>query len=111
MLADYNVSWFEEPLLPDALEDYVALWRAAPVPISGGEVFTRRQSFLPRIGWTAENHGIRMIPHGWNTAIGLAADLQLSAAFPKTDLVEFIGRSPSSANWPQRAGTSMFRAC
>lgn len=124
MLADYDVSWFEEPLLPDALEDYVALRRAGSVPISGGEVFTRRQSFLPwlergafdivqpdvtkvgglseqrRIGWMAQNHGIRMIPHGWNTAIGLAADLQLSAAFPNTDLVEFIGRSPFVSELP-----------
>ena len=118
MLADYDVSWFEEPLIPDALEDYVALRRAGSVPISGGEVFTRRQTFLPwlergafdivqpdvtkvgglseqrRIGWMAQNHGIRMIPHGWNTAIGLAADLQLSAAFPNTDFVEFIAGSP-----------------
>ena len=47
MLADYDVYWFEEPLSPDALEDYVQLRRAAPVPISGGEVLTRRQSFQP----------------------------------------------------------------
>ncbi|HET8522402.1 MAG TPA: enolase C-terminal domain-like protein, partial [Thermomicrobiales bacterium] len=43
-----------------------------------------------RIGWMAQEHGIRFIPHGWNTAIGLAADLQLSSAFPDTDLVEYI---------------------
>jgi hypothetical protein len=24
----------------------------------------------------AQENGIRLIPHGWNTAIGLAADLQ-----------------------------------
>ncbi len=30
----------------------------------------------------------------WNTALGLAADLQLASAFPDTDLVEFIGGSP-----------------
>ena len=40
MLAGYDVTWFEEPLKPDALADYVALRRAASVPISGGEVLT-----------------------------------------------------------------------
>jgi D-galactarolactone cycloisomerase len=118
MLADYDVTWFEEPLKPDALEDYVALRRAAPVPISGGEVLTRRQSFQPwlqarafdivqpdvtkvggmseerRIGWMAQENGIRFIPHGWNTAVGLAADLQLSSAFVDTEWVEYLTGSP-----------------
>jgi D-galactarolactone cycloisomerase len=118
MLAEYDVAWFEEPLVPDALDDYVSLRQQAPLPISGGEVLTRRQSFVPwleagafdivqpdvtkvggiseerRIGWMAQEHGIRFIPHGWNTAIGLAADLHLSSAFPATDLVEYIDGSP-----------------
>jgi len=118
MLAAYDVAWFEEPLAPDALRDYVALRRAAPLPISGGEVLTRRQSFQSwlqegafdivqpdvtkvggitesrRIAWMAEEHGVRFIPHGWNTAIGLAADLQLASALPGTDLVEYIAGSP-----------------
>lgn len=118
MLAEYDVYWFEEPLQPDALEDYVQLRRAAPLPISGGEVLTRRQSFQPwlhagafdivqpdvtkvggiseerRIAWMAQENGIRFIPHGWNTAIGLAADLQLASAFPATDMVEYITGSP-----------------
>jgi D-galactarolactone cycloisomerase len=113
MLAAYDVAWFEEPLKPDALEDYVALRRAAPVPIAGGEVLTRRQAYSPflragafdvvqpdvtkvggiseerRIGWMAEEYGVRFIPHGWNTAVGLAADLQLASAFAGTDLVEY----------------------
>src|SRR5262249_4306950 len=117
MLAAYDVGWFEEPLKPDALDDFVALRRAAPLPIAGGEVLTRRQSFQPwleagafdivqpdctkvgglsearRIGWMAEAHGVKLIPHGWNTAVGLAADLHLAAALPATDLVEYIGGS------------------
>jgi L-alanine-DL-glutamate epimerase-like enolase superfamily enzyme len=47
MLAEYDVAWFEEPLPPDNLRDYVLLRQAALVPIAGGEVFTRRQSFQP----------------------------------------------------------------
>jgi L-alanine-DL-glutamate epimerase-like enolase superfamily enzyme len=117
MLAAHDVAWFEEPLRPDALEDFVALRRAARVPIAGGEVLTRRQAFLPflsagafdivqpdvtkvgglseqrRIVWAAQDFGVRYVGHGWNTALGLAADLQLAAAFPGVDLVEYIGGS------------------
>jgi L-alanine-DL-glutamate epimerase-like enolase superfamily enzyme len=118
MLAEHDVAWFEEPLKPDALRDYVMLRQSAPVPIAGGEVLTRRQSFQPwlqagafdivqpdvtkvggitesrRIAWMAQEHGVRLIPHGWNTAVGLAADLQLASAFPETNLVEYITGSP-----------------
>jgi L-alanine-DL-glutamate epimerase-like enolase superfamily enzyme len=118
MLASYDVYWFEEALKPDALDDYVALRRNAPLPIAGGEVLTRRQSFQPwlhagafdivqpdvtkvggiseerRIAWMAEENGVRFIPHGWNTAVGLAADLQLAAAFANTDFVEYLTGSP-----------------
>jgi L-alanine-DL-glutamate epimerase-like enolase superfamily enzyme len=37
---------------------------------------------------------VRFIPHGWNTAVGLASDLQIASAFPDTDLVEYITGSP-----------------
>ena len=118
MLAGYGVAWFEEALKPDALRDYVMLRQASPVPISGGEVLTRRQSFQPwlaagaldivqpdvtkvggitesrRIAWMAEEYGVRYIPHGWNTGVGVAADLQLASAFPETDLVEYLTGSP-----------------
>ena len=118
MLCDYDVAWFEEPLVPDALEDFVALRRAAMVPIAGGEVLTRRQSFRPwleagafdivqpdvtkvgglseqrQIAWLAREHGVRFIPHGWNTAVGLASDLQIASAFADTNLVEYLTGSP-----------------
>jgi len=118
MLANYDVAWFEEPLQPDALSDYVQLRQRAKVPIAGGEVLTRRQSFQPwlqngaldivqpdvtkvggiseerRIAWMAKENGVRFIPHGWNTAVGLAADLQLASAFADTDLVEYLMGSP-----------------
>lgn len=118
MLADYEVGWFEEPVRPDAIDDYRELRRSSPVPIAGCEVLTRRQTFIPwlttgaidivqpdvtkvggiseqrRIAWMAYDLGIRYVGHGWNTALGLAADLQMASAFPDADLVEFIGGSP-----------------
>lgn len=68
-------------------------------------MLTRRQSFQPwleagafdivqqdvtkvggpgkqrQIAWVAREHGVRFIPHGWNTAVGLASDLQIASAF------------------------------
>ena len=118
MLADYNVTWFEEALVPDALDDFCELRRQSPVPIAGGEVLTRRQAFTPfltrgafdivqpdatkvggiteqkRIAEMAETFGVAYVGHGWNTALGVAADLQLAAALPQVAYVEFIGGSP-----------------
>lgn len=113
MLAAYDVAWFEEALRPDDLDGFVSLRCASPVPISGGEALTRRQEFARflragafdivqpdttkggglsesrRIAWLAGDLGVRVIPHGWNTGIGLAADLHLAAALPNADLVEY----------------------
>jgi D-galactarolactone cycloisomerase len=47
-----------------------------------------------RIAWMAAEFGVKYIGHGWNTALGVAADLQMASAFPDVDLVEFIGGSP-----------------
>ena len=118
MLAKYDVAWFEEALKPEAIEDHVLLRGASPVPIAGGEVLTRRQSFRAwfvrgaldivqpdvtkvggiseqrKIAWLANEFGIRYIGHGWNTALGVAADLQLASVFPDTNFVEYIGGSP-----------------
>ena len=117
MLHEYDVAWFEEPLRPDQLGHYVALRRTAGVPIAGGEVLTPRQSFTPylqagvfdivqpdvtevgglsearRIGWIASEHGVWLIPHGWNTSVGLAADLQLASALSDTGMVEYVAGS------------------
>lgn len=117
MLDEYGVGWFEEAIKPDLMEDFRELRRQSRVPVAGGEVLTRRQSFTPwlvrgaldivqpdvtkvgglseqrRIAWMAEEFGVRYVGHGWNTALGIAADLQLAAALPQVDFVEFIGGS------------------
>ncbi|MDP6718939.1 MAG: mandelate racemase/muconate lactonizing enzyme family protein, partial [Pirellulaceae bacterium] len=49
MLANYDIGWFEEALPPDDIEGFIRLRNASPVPIAGGEVLTRRQSFQPWI--------------------------------------------------------------
>ncbi|MEW6749792.1 MAG: mandelate racemase/muconate lactonizing enzyme family protein [Candidatus Latescibacterota bacterium] len=118
MLRDYDVAWFEEALRPDDLPGYVKLTEHAPVPIAAGEVLTRRQSFIPwieshavdyvqpdvtkvgglseeyRIALHAYDHAVLFVPHGWNTAVGLAADLQLVAAVPAARWVEYVTPAP-----------------
>lgn len=118
MLASYGVAWFEEPLPPDDVDGYVELCRRARVAIAGGEVLVRRQAFQPwlqghafdivqpdvtkvggiseerRIAWMAADHNILFVPHGWNTAIGFAADLHLVSAVPQARWVEYLTGSP-----------------
>ncbi len=119
MLAEYGVVWFEEALAPDDVEGYALLREHAPVMISAGEVLTRRQSFIPffeagawdivqpdctkvggiteakHIAWMAYQHQVLTVPHGWNTAVGVAADLHLVASLPIGKWVEF--HQPSQA--------------
>jgi L-alanine-DL-glutamate epimerase-like enolase superfamily enzyme len=113
MLADYGIVWFEEALGPDDVEGFKQLRADARVLIATGEVLSRRQAFQPfitsravdiiqpdltkcgglsearRLAWMAADHGVLLVPHGWNTAVGLAADLALSAAMPVARWVEF----------------------
>lgn len=118
MLADHNVYWFEEPLTPDDIDGYARLTDLSPVKIAHGEVLTRRQTFVPffrrramdivqpdaskvgglsesrRIAWMAEEHGIELVPHGWNTALGVAADIHLVATLHTKSFVEFNVGNP-----------------
>ena len=118
MLGDYHVEWYEEALRPDDIEGFIKLREHSPVKISSCEVLTRRQTFQPwiergavdivqpdstkvggltealRIAWHAYDHGIEYVGHGWNTAFGLCADLQIAAALPCAQWVEYISPSP-----------------
>ena len=113
MLGDYGIVWFEEALRPDDVTGFKELRQTSPVLVATGEVLTRRQAFQPfiteravdviqpdatkcgglsevrRIGWMAHDHGVLLVPHGWNTGIGVAADLALSAAMPVARWVEY----------------------
>jgi D-galactarolactone cycloisomerase len=105
-VADLDIGWFEEPVVPDDLDSYVEVRRGQPIPVAGGEcemtrwgfreVFMRRAmdivqpdtcaagglSECKKIADMAAAFGIRYVPHVWGTGIGLAASLQLLAALP-----------------------------
>ena len=102
-LEEFDYLWFEEPLAPQAFEDFVRLTQNANLAIAGGEDFILLRDFenlsnlkavnilqpdCTRVGGLTQMQSIRdaanqndvsLIPHGWNTAVGLAADLHFQA--------------------------------
>jgi D-galactarolactone cycloisomerase len=102
-LEELDYLWFEEPLSPESFDDYARLTQLSNIAIAGGEDFILLQDFeklsklktmnilqpdCTRVGGltqmqsirsAANKNSINLIPHGWNTAIGLAADLQFQA--------------------------------
>jgi len=103
ILEELDFLWFEEPLAPKAIEEFVQLTQLANVAIAGGEDFILVRDFenlsnrkavnilqpdCTRVGGltqmrsirnAASQNNINLIPHGWNTAVGLAADLQFQS--------------------------------
>jgi L-alanine-DL-glutamate epimerase-like enolase superfamily enzyme len=103
VLQELDYLWFEEPLAPTAYEDFVQLSQHTNIAIAGGEDFILASDFenlsnlkavnilqpdCTRVGGLTQMQSIRnaasqndidLIPHGWNTAVGLAADLQFQA--------------------------------
>ena len=118
MLHEYGVLWFEEPLNDMDLEGHKALKAASSIWIATGECLRKRQAFYPwiqeravdvlqpdltccggisegrRIAWLANDNGILVVFHGWNTAIGVAADLQINAALNQARFVEYLTPTP-----------------
>ncbi|MEH6551753.1 MAG: mandelate racemase/muconate lactonizing enzyme family protein [Pseudomonadales bacterium] len=119
VLEELDYLWFEEPLSPDAFDDYSTLTQGSQIAIAGGEYFILLEDFekistlmamdivqpdCTRVGGltqmlairsAASQQNIKLIPHGWNTAVGLAADLQLQAtlADEKFCMVEYMPHS------------------
>ena len=106
ILAEYDVYWFEEPVVPEDLDGYEEVRAASHVPIAGGECEYTRFGFRQLIdrravdilqpdlcaagGFTeamrivamASAASMPVIPHVWGTNVGLAAALQFFAALP-----------------------------
>ena len=118
MCKDYDVRWLEEPLRADDVEGYRRLRDASPVHIATGEVIRGRLNFEPfirqracdilqpdqticgglsearKIWQAAYDASIQVVMHGWNTAVGAAADLQLSASMPDGKYLEYWHPAP-----------------
>jgi D-galactarolactone cycloisomerase len=104
-LEQFDLMWWEEPLLADDLDGYSRLRDATSIPVAAGEtesadwlltnyVQPRRVDILqPDLVWTGLTgfrqlshacwlNRIRLVPHNWGTAIRTAATLHAMATCP-----------------------------
>jgi D-galactarolactone cycloisomerase len=108
LVADLDIEWFEEPVVPEDLASYREVRDKQPIPVAGGECEFTRWGFVDvltsrsidilqpdtcaagglseckKIADMATAFGVRYVPHVWGSAIGLAAALQLLAVLPHT---------------------------
>ncbi|GAB3119647.1 mandelate racemase/muconate lactonizing enzyme family protein [Novispirillum itersonii] len=102
----YDLAWFEEPVVPEALEAYARIRRSQPIPVAGGETWHSRWGFAQalqagavdilqpdvcglgglsefrRVLTLADVHPVRVVPHVWGTAVAIAAALHAHAILP-----------------------------
>jgi D-galactarolactone cycloisomerase len=104
-LEEFNLMWWEEPILAEDLRGYARLAQSVRVPLASGETLSTDRLILdyiqPRlvdivqpdldtVGFTGGrrlsylswlNH-VRLAPHNWGTALRTAATLHLMAVAP-----------------------------
>jgi D-galactarolactone cycloisomerase len=104
--AVYDISWFEEPVVPEALVAYKKIRSAQPIPVAGGETWHGRWAHAEalqheavdilqpdvcgvgglsearKILTLADEYHVRVVPHVWGTAVALAAGLHFHAIMP-----------------------------
>lgn len=107
-LEQYDLKWYEEPVVPEDLQSYRALRTQLSMPIAGGEnehtLFGFRHLLdagaidigQPDLGscggitggrhitTLCHAHGVMTNPHVWGSAVAQAASLQMIAAIPVT---------------------------
>ncbi len=105
-LEQYNLRWYEEPVVPEDIDGYVELRNKLAVPIAGGENEHTPFGFAnvikagaldvaqPDVGSCggitairdiaaiAHANGVAVNPHVWGSAIAQAASLQVIASLP-----------------------------
>ena len=107
-LEEYDLRWYEEPVVPEDIAGYVEMRGKLSMPIAGGENEHTLYGFRELLGagavdiaqpdvgscggisamrhviTLAQAHGVQVNPHVWGSAIAQAASLQLIAALPVT---------------------------
>jgi D-galactarolactone cycloisomerase len=105
-LRDLGVTWFEDPLSPDDIPGWRSLRSRVDIPLAGGETLSTRAGYrdflsdrlldiiLPETGLAgglteckkivdmAYAFGVECTPHGYASAVGTAAAIQLASALP-----------------------------
>jgi D-galactarolactone cycloisomerase len=105
-VAQCDIGWFEEPVVPEDLAGYAEVRHGQPIPVAGGETWFTRWNFrdvlmgravdiiqpdicavgglseAKKVADMAAAFGVRCVPHVWGTGVGLATALQLLAVLP-----------------------------
>jgi D-galactarolactone cycloisomerase len=105
-LEQYDLRWYEEPVVPEDIAGYAEMREKLSMPIAGGENEHTLYGFRELLGARAvdvaqpdlgscggisagrhiiaiaQSHGVQVNPHVWGSAIAQAASLQLLAAVP-----------------------------
>lgn len=113
MLEENGVYWYEEPISPYDIDRLADLRRKLSIPIATGENEYTKWGFkdlfdaeavdfvMPdimrcggitetkKICTLAEAYGVTPTPHNFSTGVGLAATLQVVAATPTSDWLEY----------------------
>ncbi|SMX30258.1 Putative isomerase YitF [Pelagimonas phthalicica] len=105
--AEFDIDWFEEPVLPEQLSAYRDVRARQPLPLAAGETWHTRWGYrealesravdiiqpdlcgvggfseAKKVADLASVYGVRVVPHVWGTAVQIAAALQfLSSMVP-----------------------------
>jgi D-galactarolactone cycloisomerase len=105
-LAEYDITWFEEPVNARDVDGYLQVKSALPMAIAGGENLRTRYEFreflakgaydiaqpdvvnvggiteMRNVAMTANSLGIQVNPHVWGSPIMIAATLHVAATVP-----------------------------
>ncbi len=105
-IAEYDITWIEEPVPPENLSGYREIKQRIDTPLAAGEAHYGRFEFkrliddrhvdvvqpnLSRCGGLSEakfiadlasTENVAVRPHIWNSAVGLAAAVQFAASVP-----------------------------
>jgi D-galactarolactone cycloisomerase len=105
-LESHDVFWFEEPVVPEAIDGYRRVRESTCIAIAGGECEHTRHAFarlfsaqaldiaqpdlccagglseVRKIAALAAAHHVWCVPHVWGSALALAAGMHLIATLP-----------------------------
>ena len=117
-LADLDVFFFEEPVVPRDVDGYAKLNRELDVPVAGGECWAFDHEFervldaggvsitqpdvtsaggltsTRRVATLSAANNVQCMPHVFGSAVALAASLQVLATIPGAPMLEF-DRTPN----------------
>lgn len=115
---EYEIDWLEEPLDMYAFDEMAELRRRTKTPIAGGEltpgwhehkILFEKESldiYQPdaifsgidtavKVMHEATRRGLRFKPHTWTNGVGFAINLQIAAANPNREPIEFPYEPPA----------------